>query len=151
MWRKWNEYRKVLVRVVGFTVFCLLGALADNRGLCAMTDYNNGQIHGWNGGDCPVHPETVVSIWHRNGLYQRIKAGVHWWGHRDTNGDIIAFQVVKAYVEPKVIWVNEYLEELVAHPDEQSARDGASTRRPPRRIAVKYVECIADAKEAQDD
>ncbi len=25
-----------------------------------MTDWNNGQIHGWNGGDCPVHPETVV-------------------------------------------------------------------------------------------
>jgi hypothetical protein len=114
-------------------------------------DYNNGQIHGWNGGECPVHPETMVEAWFRGGGSSETVANRLFWSRSDKDGDIIAFQVVKAYVEPKVIWVNEYLEELVAHPDEQSARDGASTRRPPRRIAVKYVECIADAKEAQDD
>lgn len=110
-----------------------------------MNDYNDGQIHGWNGGDeCPVHPESKVITWHRNSLNQRTYAGEYWWDHRDTDGDIIAFKVVKAYVEPKVIWVNEYPEELVAHPDEQSARAGASIRQPPLRIAVKYVEARDD-------
>ena len=27
-----------------------------------MTNYNDGRWHGWNGGECPVHPETVVVV-----------------------------------------------------------------------------------------
>lgn len=103
-----------------------------------MTDYNNGQIHGWNGGNCPVHPESKVITWHRNSFYQRTYAGEYWWDHRDTDGDIIAFQVVKAYVEPKVIWVNEYAEGPVSFNTEKSARNYAMPS--VVRIAVKYVE-----------
>ena len=29
--------------------------------------YNDGKIHGWNGGDCPVHPKSRVRAWYRNG------------------------------------------------------------------------------------
>ena len=105
-----------------------------------MTDYNDGKIHGWNGGDCPVHPKTKVRYWLRSGrTSDENTAYTLRWCHK-SDGDIIAFQVVKAYVEPKVIWVNEYRDELAAHLDEQSARVGASIRRPPLRIAVKYVE-----------
>lgn len=44
-----------------------------------MTDYNDGKIHGWNGGDCPVHPETEVLVWLRNGEIQdRIAYGLTW-------------------------------------------------------------------------
>ena len=26
--------------------------------------YNDGKWHGWNGGECPVHPKTVVDyLW----------------------------------------------------------------------------------------
>ena len=108
-----------------------------------MTDYNNGKIHGWNGGDCPVHPESKVITWHRNSLYQRTYAGEYWWDHRDTDGDIIAFQVIKAYVEPKVIWVNETKGVVYeAYTSEEAARRTVyfSTS----RIAVKYVEARDD-------
>lgn len=105
-------------------------------------DYNNGQIWGWNGGECPVHPKTVVEVWFRCKDSDIWSAGGLGWIHTDEYDDIIAFQVVKAYVEPKVIWVNEYPDELVAYPDEQSARAGASIRQPPLCIAVKYVEAV---------
>jgi hypothetical protein len=63
-----------------------------------MTDYNNGQIHGWNGGECPVHPETVVKVWFRHGGCSR--GNGYDWTHKEDVSDIIAFQVVKQYVEP---------------------------------------------------
>jgi hypothetical protein len=64
-------------------------------------DYNNGQIYGWNGGECPVHPETVVRVWFRSGPEQEKKALSYRWTHGMKFGDIIAFQVAKPYVEPK--------------------------------------------------
>lgn len=105
-----------------------------------MTDYNDGTIHGWNGGDCPVHPETVVKFWTDGGSYGECRAGKLRWKHKKLAGDIIAFRVVKQYVEPKVIWVNEYANgDLFAYWDEKHAKRlvGSDTT----RIAVKYVEC----------
>ena len=113
-----------------------------------MTDYNNGQIHGWNGGECPVHPETVVEVWFRRKDSDIWQAGGLGWEHTGEYDDIIAFKAVKAYVEPKVIWVNEYTEELVAHHDRLSAITSSTPRA--ARIAVKYVEVVND-KGAQDD
>lgn len=108
-----------------------------------MTDYNDGTIHGWNGGDCPVHPETVVEYWLRDGVPETIKAEGLWWSHETTGSDVIAFRVVKEYVEPKVIWVNEYEDGYhTAHNTEEKAKHSASGL-PSRiiRIAVKYREC----------
>jgi len=109
-----------------------------------MTDYNNGQIWGWNGGDCPVHPETEVRYWLREGdASTYCKASEIDWKHLHGSFDLIAFQVVKAYVEPKVIWVNETKGVVyTAYLSEEAARRTVyfSTS----RIAVKYVEVKDD-------
>jgi hypothetical protein len=103
-------------------------------------DYNDGQIWGWNGGECPVHPETVVEVWFRCKDSDIWPAGGLEWKHTCEYDDIIAFKVVKQHVEPKVIWVNEYegFRQWAAYPDEQEAKNGAGTAA--TRIAVKYVE-----------
>ena len=106
-----------------------------------MSDYCNGQIHGWNGGECPVHPETVVSIWKRGGsMAWSGKAGNVCWDHGSCVSDIIAFQVVKRHVEPKVIWVNEanFCEDWSVYATEEGAEVNATSWN--TRIAVKYQE-----------
>jgi hypothetical protein len=66
-----------------------------------MSDYNDGKWWGWNGGECPVHPETVVDTVTKNyGLTSGHKASLFgWWV--DHINPIIAFRVVTQYVEPK--------------------------------------------------
>jgi len=67
-----------------------------------MTEYVTGQNYGWKGGECPVHPETVVRVWFRYG-------GSAWgcsrdwvWTHGDNDAtDIVCFKVFTPYVEPK--------------------------------------------------
>lgn len=76
-----------------------------------MTDYNDGKWHGWNGGECPVHPESLVSYAStRNGETAPVKAGRLEWGSNPlSNYPIIAFRVVTPYVEPlkpREFWVN---------------------------------------------
>lgn len=120
-----------------------------------MNDYNNGKVWGWNGGECPVHPETVVKYWMYNGHSAEETTSKNMrWSHNGSEGDIIAFQVVKAYVEPKVIWVNEYADEdwyvymnegkakIAAAAHSQAHRAQRHRRR--ARIAVKYVEVKDD-------
>ena len=61
-----------------------------------MTDYNDGKWHGWNGGECPVHPETVVEVLHaENGILDELVASVNLWDHEN----LIAFRVIKEYRE----------------------------------------------------
>lgn len=109
-----------------------------------MTDYNNGQIHGWNGGDCPVHPETEVKFWTNSGRKHATQAKCLRWEHTDVGlGDIIAFQVVKQHVEPKVIWVNETKGGgLVTFTSKEAAL--RTVYPSTTRIAVKYVEARDD-------
>lgn len=107
-----------------------------------MTDYNDGTIHGWNGGDCPVHPETVVHAWFRSSVNKECKADYLRWSKdaNFSNTDIIAFRVVEPYVEPKVIWVNEEADGIhVAYDSEEKASNCAAYSLV-TRIAVKYVE-----------
>ena len=111
-------------------------------------NWNDGTIHGWNGGECPVHPETVVGYWLRAGFAGEGTAKYWDWDHKDSDNDIIAFRVVKPYVEPRVIWVNEYKYEVAAHETEEKAKRQAQSQA--TRIAVKYVEAIADAKECKE-
>lgn len=42
--------------------------------------------------------------------------------------------------EPRVIWVNEYLDDMVSWPTEKEANNAASNRA--LRVAVKYVEAV---------
>lgn len=114
-----------------------------------MSDYNNGQIWGWNGGECPVHPETVVEVWFRGKDSDICQANPLFWHHADAYDDIIAFKVVKPYVEQKVIWVNEDASRFdLAYPDEQSAREYANANA--IRIAVKYVEVVNEKDTPHD-
>ena len=107
-----------------------------------MTDYNDGQIWGWNGGDCPVHPKTVVEVWFRCKDSDIWSAGGLEWRHTDEYDDIIAFKAVKQYAEPKVIWVNEYPDgSYIVHSTREKAERNGS-RDIATRIAVKYVEAV---------
>jgi hypothetical protein len=67
-----------------------------------MSNYNDGKWHGWNGGECPVHPKSIVNLrWERQ--YDTgdndTKAGYGW----DWN-KVCAFRVVKPYHEPREWW-----------------------------------------------
>lgn len=104
--------------------------------------YIEGQWYGWNGGECPVHPEAVVDVVLCNADTREVciyNGGYaeHWeW---DDGLRIIAFRVVKHYVEPKVVWVNEYGNcAPFAHKTKESAKNCASSTA--IRIAVRYVE-----------
>jgi hypothetical protein len=67
-----------------------------------LVDYNDGKWHRWAGGECPVHPDTLVYATfieedqgpHTDSRYAR---NYHW----DSGyGPIVAFLVTKEYVEP---------------------------------------------------
>ena len=76
-----------------------------------MTNYNDGKWHGWNGGECPVHPETVVE-----GVYlnedgkpdfrspMRDDARNFDWV-RGGLFCLIAFRVIKEHKEPREFWL----------------------------------------------
>lgn len=90
--------------------------------------------YGWNGGECPVHPETVVQasgVWGVNGEHPA--RCIAW----DSTG-MAAFRIIKLHVEPKVIWVNEHDERGFAYSSESIAIMNAG--RDALRIAVRYVE-----------
>jgi hypothetical protein len=62
-----------------------------------MTDYNDGKWHGWNGGECPVDPDSLIVCAYRScstdatGQYAGMgtRAGLAPWS------DVIAFRVTK--------------------------------------------------------
>lgn len=66
-----------------------------------MSNYNDGKWHGWNGGECPVHPETVVDCRFYNGNCDERDAGDYSWSY-DGASRIVAFRVVKEHKEPVV-------------------------------------------------
>lgn len=66
-------------------------------------DYNNGEWHGWNGGDRPVHPKSKVDyVWHNEadeivGIsfnQPAIPIDHNPWSM------IVKFRVVTSYIEP---------------------------------------------------
>ena len=107
-----------------------------------MTEYVTGQIYGWNGGECPVHPETKIKIWTRNALVCSgvdTDAGSCSWKHINAGSDIVCFKVITPYAEPKVIWVNEWPDgAVVGYSSEEEAKLWGYSYH--TRVAVKYVE-----------
>ena len=71
-----------------------------------MVDYNDGEWHGWNGGECPVHPESLIELRTTSGYHETDrKAGITAWAKPKL------FRVTKPYVEPpkpREFWINEY-------------------------------------------
>lgn len=82
-----------------------------------MTDYNDGKWHGWNGGECPVHPKSIVQIQKANETRKDVEnestlchnEGEYWdWSNDGNEGDIIAFRVIKPYREARVLWMKPH-------------------------------------------
>ena len=74
-----------------------------------MTDFNDGEWHGWNGGDCPVHPDSVVQTQLADETRLDVieetadcffPAANLDWESKCARYSIIAFRVVTPYVEP---------------------------------------------------
>jgi len=103
-----------------------------------MTDYNDGLIHGWNGGDCPVHPESKVEYWVRAGVTGTRVAGNLFWENDGEAHNIIAFRVIEQYVEPKTIWVNEYKSHKTMYDTQDEAKSYAGSGA--IRVAVEFRE-----------
>jgi hypothetical protein len=77
-----------------------------------MTNYNDGNWHGWSGGDCPVHESSEVeALWiDPKGKFckvENIAENIAWGGsHRQKSDDpISAFRVTKEYRAPRELWV----------------------------------------------
>lgn len=70
-----------------------------------MTNYNDGEWHGWNGGECPVHPKTVVRAMTEMGRELNCKAKNIAWSQFNSGTDIIAFRVIKEHREPRDFWL----------------------------------------------
>ena len=71
-----------------------------------MTNYNDGNWHGWNGGECPVHPKSVVDVFFANGRKgsSKVEAKFLRWSRISSCGDVVKFRVVKEYREPRECW-----------------------------------------------
>ena len=71
-----------------------------------MTNYNDGKWHGWNGGECPVHPKSKVNTFFiHNGLVPSTQGdGTISDACRQDWSCVIAFRVVKEYREPRERW-----------------------------------------------
>jgi hypothetical protein len=66
-----------------------------------MTDYNDGRWHGWNGGECPVDPKTLIHAVEENGTIWRSSAARNDWP--SFRG---AFRVTKpAPPKPREWWI----------------------------------------------
>ena len=63
--------------------------------------------YGWNGGECPVHPETLVEVMLQSGFNDSGVGSTEWdWGI--CKNPIIAFRVIKPYREPREVYLNEW-------------------------------------------
>jgi hypothetical protein len=54
----------------------------------------------WDGGECPVAPETMVEAIIKAGTKATIPAGDWNWGRNNSNGNIIAYRVIEKKVVP---------------------------------------------------
>lgn len=66
-----------------------------------MTNYNDGKWHGWNGGECPVHPRSQVKTLEEDCQRMFSANAIDWKLLRG------AFRVVKEYREPREFWIDK--------------------------------------------
>ena len=85
-------------------------------------DYNSGKWIGWNGGECPVHPNTVVEYItatdgpvRRESAYGEVEARRLSWVDDEEGWIVVAFRVVKEYREPSECWaVGKHMHDSLA-------------------------------------
>lgn len=106
-----------------------------------MTDYNDGQLHIWHGGERPVHRYSKVNLWFRASFKPAhgIQADETDWSHDGTNGDIILFQVLEQYqcdeaVKTVKLWGNlwdgSFGKYWVVHPSKEIAKSHSERQFP---------------------
>ena len=80
--------------------------------------------YGWNGGECPVHPNSVVeAVWTACGgavRSEQREARNFAWGVNASK--IIAFRVVKEYREPREWWLAKSVTYTHAYEDLEGAQ-----------------------------
>lgn len=69
-------------------------------------NYNDGKWHGWNGGECPVHPESEVEVACGDGLSRGEARSHEPWDVEAGTLPIIAFRVIKEHKEPREWWID---------------------------------------------
>lgn len=70
-------------------------------------NYNDGKWHGWNGGECPVHSETVVEVRSWAGCSRTVAAkSIASWNDDLAQSQPVAFRVIKEHREPREFWVD---------------------------------------------
>lgn len=71
-----------------------------------MTAYNNGEWWRWNGGECPVHPKSLVDTCFIHGGNRPVTQNAD--GHFKAGGQVwscvIGFRVVKEHIEQVEAW-----------------------------------------------
>ena len=89
-------------------------------------DYNSGKWIGWNGGECPVHPESVIDIAHSTrGVVCGETAEQWFWDGEKCR--VIAFRVVKEHREPRECWaVGKHMHDSLAEAEAFRAQVDAS-------------------------
>ena len=79
-----------------------------------MSDYNDGEWHGWNGEDMKpagIHSKSVIEyVWH-NAISNRAGKSERVAGYDEKDvgpawGDILKFRVVKEHKGPREFWVD---------------------------------------------
>lgn len=66
----------------------------------------------WNGGECPVHPETVVEALASSGKLLHCEAGAMNWEHEAIGySDTVAYRIIKELEEPKEKTLEERIKE----------------------------------------
>jgi len=71
-----------------------------------MTNYNDGKWHGWNGMECPVHPESEVEMVWPSGMYpdkanRQTRVAKHFSWKACGDDVPCLFRVIKEHREPK--------------------------------------------------
>lgn len=75
-----------------------------------MSNYNDGKWHGWDGGECPVHTESVIEyLWNgSSGVHheKNIKAGECLSAFTTTGKYyMIAFRIIREHRESREWWI----------------------------------------------
>ena len=95
---------RVFDQLLSGTYFCSNNQnMADDDNWCLVrraNDYNNGLWHGWNGGECPVHPFTLVECYGGTQWAVEITHPIKSCAKFRRWSEINAFRVIKEYVEP---------------------------------------------------
>lgn len=83
-------------------------------------NYNDGKWHGWNGGECPLHPETVVEVVSIHGSDGGCAKNMEPWGNERGASPVVAFRVIKEHREPRDFWIEVESGVATTRPDHSS-------------------------------